>query len=116
LRLSPHPLFAGIALTGAQQSRVNAIRTRAIEEARAIHAELRATSLATLRARQKGDTVTVARYAAETRTKSELLRALLARERRELRAVLGQADTLTFEQNKAKLDSQEAAIAASGRR
>ena len=111
VKLPPHPLFEGIALSAAQQQRVDAIRARAMEEARTLQLEARPTIFALMAARHRHDTAAVARYTTEAHAKRELLRELLARERSELRAVVGAEQRGAFDQNKSKLDAMEASIA-----
>lgn len=92
-------LLRGIALSDSEKTKIKAIHGTYREDAKAIQASLKPAMAEARAARQKGGSVAMKAVVARTAGDREKLRALMAREKAEIRGALSAEHQLVFDKN-----------------
>lgn len=108
-------LFRGIALSDAEKTRVKQVHQKYGTEAKSLRESLRPAMQDARAARQKGDTAGVKAAWSRTAGDREKLRALMDRERAELRAALTPEHQQQFDANVKELQQRRAQFMKQGK-
>jgi len=108
-------LFRGITLTGAEKSQVKQVHQKYSTEAKSLRESLRPAMQEARAARQKGDTAGVKAAWNRTASDREKLRALMDRERAEIRTALTPEHQQLFDANVKQVEQRRAEMKQHGK-
>jgi Spy/CpxP family protein refolding chaperone len=108
-------LFRGITLSDAEKARVKQVHEKYSAEAKSLRESLRPAIQDARAARQKGDTTGVKAAVSRTAGDREKLRALMDRQKTEIRAALSPENQRVFDANVKQLEQRRAEMKKNGK-
>jgi len=108
-------LFRGVKLSDAEKSRVKQVHQKYATEAKSLRESMRPAMQEARAARQKGDTAGVKAAWSKTTGNREKLRALMDRERAEIRSGLTADNQRLFDANAKQLEQRRAEMKKQGK-